>query len=277
MKSSAKQLVATGQNLTAAMILLAGFAASASAEAVRVTVAGHYEFTGAAPSPTADFTLTFTLDRHPVVCGGGEGLSVVCGVSLPVYDNGPLHAVLGEPSLRFKDAGHKGGLDLYQQDTALNRLGFVIGSSQLWSGTLADLTLVDGVYDICPAHFGQVHDYMMTELCSYAGQGFASGDVANNPFQDPVTLQSDDPILSGTITIGPDSATAAGPALAIATAADQVTLQWLATAGFGLEQTTNPAADTWLTVTNAPTLNNNTNFVTLTVDAVAKFFRLHKS
>ena len=276
MQSKAKQFPAFRQGLTAAMICLAGFATSMDAETVRLAVAGHYEYTGAAPSPTADFTLTVTLDRHPVVCGGGEGLSIVCGVSLPVYDNGPLHVVLGEPSLRFKDAGHKGGLDLYQDDTALNRLGFVIGSSQLWSGTLADLTLVDGVYDICPAHFGQVHDYLMTDLCSYAGQGFASGDVANNPFQDPVTLQSDDPILSGTITIASDTAAATGPALAIALAGDQLALQWLATTGFGLEQTTHPAAGNWLAVTNTPTLNNSTNFVTLTREAVVKFFRLRK-
>ena len=126
---------------------------------------------------------------------------MVCGETAPSYDDGSLHTVLGSPSLVLYDAGHKGGFAVGQQDTALNRLGFVIGSAQLFSGSLASPTLVDGVYSVCSAHIGQVHAYAEGELCSYAGQGFASGDPIHNPFNDPVTLQSDDPILSGTVTI----------------------------------------------------------------------------
>lgn len=192
--------------LAAALLLLgAGLAPIAQAEPVLITIVGHYEYTGANASPTADFMLSFTLDRHPVVCGGAQGAAVVCGASQPVYDNGPLHAVLAPPTLLLRDAARNGGLALYQDDLALNRIGFVIGTSQLWTGTLADLTLVDGVYTICSAHDGQEHAYAEGELCSYAGQGFASGDLVSNPFQDPVTLQSDDPILSGTVTIAAEA------------------------------------------------------------------------
>ena len=178
----------------------------AAADTVRVSVAGHYEYVGALPSPVADFTLSFLVDRSPTVCGGTTGGVLVCGLAAPAYDDGATHGGLGVADVVFYDAGAKGGFSLGQSDLALNRLGFRIGAAQLFSGSLAAPTLIDGVYPICPAHFGQVHAYAEGELCSYAGQGFASGDPIHNPFIDPVTLQSDDPILSGTLTIAPFSA-----------------------------------------------------------------------
>jgi hypothetical protein len=196
------------KHLCAGVLAAAVFSSAAVAEPVLVTVAGTYEFTGAAPSPTANFTLSFTVERSPLVCGGSPGVFIACGASPPRYTNGPLDVILGTPTVLFKDAANKGGLSLFQDDVSLNRLGFVIGSSVLFSGTLANPTLVDGVYAITPAHCGG-DPQLQGDLCSYAGQGFASGDVANNPFFDPVTLQSDDPILSGTITIGSAAATAA--------------------------------------------------------------------
>lgn len=260
-------------SLTLVLVVL-GLPAEVQAEKVRVTVHGQYEYTGANASPTADFTLSFTLDRQPEVCGGGLGISIVCGVSLPVYDNGALHAVLGEPTLQLRDAERKGGLALYQQDVQLNRLGFVIGSDQLWSGTLANPALMDGTYDICPAHFGQVHPEYMGEMCSYAGQGFASGDPITNPFFDPVTYQSDDPILSGTITIAAEPPPA--PALALTATPGAVELKWVETPGFGLEATTNLTTASWSAVTNTPTLNNGSNCLTLVLEGPARFFRLRK-
>ena len=182
------------------LLAVAGFSSPAIAEPIMITVAGTYEYTGAAPSPTANFTLSFTLDRSPVVCGGSPGVFIACGPSLPHYTNGALDVMLGAPTVLFRDAANGGGLALYQDDVALNRLGFVIGSGVLFSGTLAAPTLVDGVYAITGAHCGG-DPQLMGDLCSYAGQGFASGDPINNPFNDPITLQSDDPILSGTITI----------------------------------------------------------------------------
>jgi len=183
------------------------------AEPVLITVDGTYQYTGAAPSPTASFTLSFIVERSPVVCGGSDGAflacdpcpdnsSIACDLARPQYRDGALDVTLGTPTVLFRDAAHKGGLALYQQDVALNRLGFAIGSGVLFGGTLASPTLVDGVYAITPAHCGGNPIYM-GELCSYAGQSFAVGDPINNPFQDPVTLQSDNPVLSGTITIGP--------------------------------------------------------------------------
>lgn len=185
--------------LTVMLALLGGSALSA--QTLRVTVFGHYEYTGAAPSPTADFTLSFLVDRHPGSCGGTLGGFIACGASAPSYNNGLLHTTLGIPSLLFFDDARKGGLALYQSDVALNRLGFRIGSPQLFSGTLAAPSLLTGVFPICPAHFGQVDPRLETDLCSFASQGFASGDPINNPFYDPITLQSDDPILTGTVTI----------------------------------------------------------------------------
>jgi len=256
------------------LALALGLAANAQAERVRVTIHGQYEYTGANASPTEDFTLTFTLDRQPEVCGGGLGVSIVCGVSRPVYDNGSLHAVLGEPSLQLRDAERKGGLALYQQDVQLNRLGFAIGSSELWSGTLASPTLVDGTYDICPAHLGQVHPEYMGEMCSYAAQGFASGDPVSNPFLDPVTYQSDDPILSGTVTIAAEPPPP--PALALTATSGTVQLKWTDTPSFSLEETTDLTIGSWTAVTNAPTLNNSTNCLTLSMEGPARFFRLRK-
>lgn len=125
-------------------------ATSAQADLLRVTVTGHYEYTGAAPSPTSDFILSFTVDRNPPVCGGGLGTSLACGVSNPVYDNGLLHTVLGAPSLLLRDAARKGGFELYQSDVALNRLGFTIGAPQLWTGTLAAPTLHTGFLTSAP-------------------------------------------------------------------------------------------------------------------------------
>jgi len=251
-----------------------GLTATARAERVRVTIHGQYEYTGANASPTADFTLSFTLDRQPPVCGGGLGVSIVCGVSRPVYDNGGLHAVLGDPTLQLRDAARKGGLALYQQDVQLNRLGFDIGSSQLWSGNLDNPTLVDGTYDICAAHFGQVHPEYMGEMCSYAEQGFASGDPITNPFFDPITYQSDDPILSGTITIAAEAPPP--PSLALTATAGTLQLRWPETPGFSLEETTDLTIGSWSAVTNTPTLNENINSLTLSMEGPARFFRLRK-
>lgn len=66
------------------------------------------------------------------------------------------------------------------------------------------------------------------------------------------------------------------PALAIATAGNQVTLRWLNFSGFNLEYKTNLASGAWLTNTTPPTLDNGTNSLTLSADGIAKFFRLHK-
>lgn len=259
-----------------ASLLSGALTHSVQGETVRVTISGRYEYVGAAPSPTADFTLTFTLDRHPVVCGGSIGASLICGVSRPVYDNGPLHAVLGEPTLLLRNAEQKGGLAIYQDDLGLNRLGFVIGTSQLWSGTLADLTLLDGIYDICPAHAGQVHPEYMSEMCSYAGQGFASGDPVNNPFLDPVTLQSDNPILSGTVRIARETPVETGPALAIAATPGRITLQWDAIPGFVLEQCSDLETGTWGLVPDLPTLASGRSEVSLVNTGTVRFFRLRQ-
>ncbi|MCU1286921.1 MAG: hypothetical protein JWO13_3271 [Acidobacteriales bacterium] len=185
-----------------AAIAVALLSVSAMADTVTITVNGTYQYTGAAPSPTSNFALQFSIDRNPVVCGGSEGASLLCGASLPVYSNGVLVSTLGPPSLLIRNSAHDGGLALFQDDLQLNRLGFVLASSELFSGSLANPTFVDGVYAIVSAHDCDARSPgTMAGLCSYAGQGFASGDPVNNPFFDPVTFQSDDPILSGTITI----------------------------------------------------------------------------
>ena len=64
--------------------------------------------------------------------------------------------------------------------------------------------------------------------------------------------------------------------LGVFTAANQVTMQWLAVAGLNLEQNTNLFGGSWTAVTNVPTLNNGTNAVSLSLNANASFFRLHK-
>lgn len=43
---------------------------------------------------------------------------------------------------------------------------------------------------------------LRTRTCnSFAGQGFASGDPVITPFNRPITLQSHDPLTSGTIAV----------------------------------------------------------------------------
>ena len=183
------------------LLILAILAVPALADQVTITVEGIYQYTGAAPSPTDHFVLSWTIDRNPPVCGGSEGADLVCGASNPQYVNGGLNTVLGSPSVIIRDSAHGGGLALYQDDLGLNRLGFSIQSAQLFGGGLANPFFVDGIYAIRPAHeCGDAHNGM-AYICSYAGQGFAVGDPVNNPFFDPESLQSDDPILSGTITI----------------------------------------------------------------------------
>ncbi|MBI2795565.1 MAG: PEP-CTERM sorting domain-containing protein [Gemmatimonadetes bacterium] len=175
---------------------------TASAQRVSLTLDGIYRYTGNAPSPTASFRLSFELDRSPAVCGGGTGAVLVCGVTSVRYLNGPLDVMLATaeaPSVLLFDGGQGGGFALYQNDLGLNRLGFKIGAAMLFAGGLGAPTLVDGVYAVAPSE----HCFWWTgcNYASYAGQSFASGDPVHDPFQDPESLQSYDPLESGTITI----------------------------------------------------------------------------
>ena len=194
--------------------MLAMHPTSARSQQVTVTLDGVYRYTGAAPSPTPNFRLSFSVNRSPLACGGSLGGVLVCGVTAVQYTNGPLNMTLATsapPSVLFYDASQGGGFALYQSDLGLNRLHFTIGSSVLFSGSLGSPTLVDGVYAVapnlapCSPIFGCSYD-------SFAGQSFASGDPVNNPFFDPVTLQSYDPLDAGTITIASATTTAPEPA-----------------------------------------------------------------
>jgi hypothetical protein len=182
--------------------MLAGLPGFAAATMVSVTINGVYQDTGAAPSPTSNFTLSFNVERTPGVCGGGVGSSILCNASQGHYVDGSLDTMLGTsvpPTVLVRDAAHGGGLSFFQDDLPLNRLYFILGSSQLFSGSLGSPTLVDGVYSILP-------NSPCVLYVSYAGQSFASGDPINNPFHDPGSLQSYDPLVSGTITISGASA-----------------------------------------------------------------------
>ena len=188
----------------ALLIALDASAAFSGAHAQRATLTldGHYRYTGNAPSPTATFRLSFTLDRAPTVCGGSIGGSLVCGVTNVRYTNGPLDVMLAlgaPPSVLLYDETAGGGFALYQDDLALNRLGFKIGSARLFSGLLGSPTLVDGVYGVTPNE--PCSPITGCAYASYAGQSFASGDPIHDPFFDPVSLQSYDPLEWGTITI----------------------------------------------------------------------------
>ena len=77
----------------------------------------------------------------------------MCGVTNVRYTNGPLDVMLAlgaPPSVLLYDETAGGGFALYQDDLALNRLGFKIGSARLFSGLLGSPTLVDGVYGVTP-------------------------------------------------------------------------------------------------------------------------------
>lgn len=186
------------------LLLVAGalsLPAAAQTQQVTVTAMGVYRYTGAAPSPTPNFTLSFTIDRSPLICGGSQGAFLACGASKPRYTNGLLDVVLSQgdnPTAIFRDAVEGGGFLLFQQDLGLNRLGFTLGSNQLFSGTLSNPTLIDGVYALTT---NPPCDQSGCHYSAFAGQSFASGDPINNPFFDPVSLQSWNPIESGSITI----------------------------------------------------------------------------
>ena len=191
---------------TITVLMLALIAASplttAQAQRATLTLDGVYRYTGNAPSPTATFRLSFNLDRAPTVCGGSIGGSLVCGVTNVRYTNGPLDVMLAlgaPPSVLVYDETAGGGFALYQDDLALNRLGFKIGSARLFSGLLGSPTLVDGVYGVTPNE--PCSPITGCAYASYAGQSFASGDPIHDPFFDPVSLQSYDPLEWGTITI----------------------------------------------------------------------------
>jgi hypothetical protein len=185
----------------AALMCCAASVGASPAGAVTVTINGVYTYTGAAPSPTANFSFSFNVDRTPGVCGGTTGGSLLCNVSTGHYVDGSVSTTLGvsaPPSALVFDAAHGGGVQYFESDLPLNRLSFVIGSGQLFSGPLSNPTLVNGVY---PISANPPCDQDGCHYVSYAGQGFASGDPINNPFQDPISLQSYDPLVSGTITI----------------------------------------------------------------------------
>lgn len=189
------------RSIRGALLLLAAVPGIVLAQRAQITLEGTFRDVGAAPAPTANFSLAFDVDRSPLVCGAATGASLVCGASKPVYANGPIDLVLsqgGDATLLFRDASVGGGFLLFQDDVLYNRLGFTVSSAQLFSGLLSSPTLVNGVYPIFyqPCVPNEQCDYL-----SFAGQGFASGDVINNPFSDPVTLQSYDPIVFGTVTI----------------------------------------------------------------------------
>jgi hypothetical protein len=62
----------------------------------------------------------------------------------------------------------------------------------------------------------------------------------------------------------------------VSASANQFTIQWLAVAGFSVEQNTNLMTESWTTVTNIPTLNGGTNSILLPLDSNVKFFRLNE-
>ncbi|CAN5187668.1 hypothetical protein BH09GEM1_BH09GEM1_21540 [soil metagenome] len=195
------------------LLALAFLSQAAVAQRARITLSGVYRDVGAAPAPTENFSLVFDVARSPLVCGGSSGAFIACGPSKPEYTNGALDVILSQgegATLLFRDASAGGGFAIYQQDVGLNRLSFVIGSSVLFSGGLANPFLLDGVYSIAsnPACSDPRQGCTYN---SYAGQGFASGDPVNNPFNDPITLQSYDPLTSGTITIESLDAVVATP------------------------------------------------------------------
>jgi hypothetical protein len=64
------------------------------------------------------------------------------------------------------------------------------------------------------------------------------------------------------------------PSLTISQAGNQVTLQWVANANWTLQSKTNVTDVSWNPVGGAPTVNNGTYSVTLSVDSATKFFRL---
>ena len=201
--------------------LLPWASGAARAEKLTLTLTAEYRYTGAAPSPTAFFTLSFDVDRTPDACGGSEGGVLVCGVTAVRYTNGPLDLMLAiaePPSVLFYTAAKGGGFALFQNDLRLNRLSFVVASAPLWSGTLASPSLIDGVYPIIPSADWTTE----TRYPSYAGQGLASGDPSNNPFHDPQSLQSYNPLVAGSIRVAsavPEPGRAGLLLLGLATAA----------------------------------------------------------
>ena len=200
----------------ALLMMIGAHPTTAQAQQVTVTLDGVYRYTGAAPSPSPNFRLSFSVNRSPLACGGSLGGVLVCGVTSVQYTSGPLNVMLATsapPSVLFYDASQGGGLALYQSDLGLNRLSFTIGSSVLFSGSLGSPTLLDGVYAVTP-NLAPCSPIFGCQYESYAGQSFASGDPINNPFFDPVTLQSYDPLESGTITIASEITTAPEPASA---------------------------------------------------------------
>jgi hypothetical protein len=195
-------LRSTVRCLAAAAFVIA-LPSALSAQKAKITVSGVFRDIGAAPAPTPNFTLSFTVDRSPLVCGGATGAFLACYPSMPQYTNGPLDVTLsqgGNATLLFRQAVSGGGFAIFQSDVSLNALSFLIGSAELFTGGMGTPTLLDGVYAIAPnpvctdPRLGCTYN-------SYAAQSFGSGDVINNPFNDPITLQSYDPIESGTITI----------------------------------------------------------------------------
>ena len=58
--------------------------------------------------------------------------------------------------------------------------------------------------------------------------------------------------------------------------ANQFTMQWLAVAGFSVQQRTNLTTGSWIAVTNVPALNGGTNSLSLPLDSNMKFFRLNE-
>ena len=205
-----KRIVAAAAGVLVAVAIPAH---AATAQSVRITLNGVYRDVGAAPAPTSTFSLVFEIARSPLVCGGSTGAFLACGATRPEYVDGPLDVVLAQgedPGILFRDASAGGGFAFYQQDVGLNRLGFTIGSSALFSGGLASPVLVDGTYAVA-ANPPCGDPRLGCTYNSYAGQGFASGDPVDNPFNDPVTLQSYDPLTSGTITIESLDAVVATP------------------------------------------------------------------
>ena len=205
-----KRIVAAAAGVLVAVAIPAH---AATAQSVRITLNGVYRDVGAAPAPTSNFSLVFELARSPLVCGGGSGSFLACNPSKPEYRNGPLDVILSQgadASVLFRDAGAGGGFELFQQDLGLNRLSFIIGSSVLFSGGLGSPTFLDGTYAVA-ANPPCGDPRLGCTYNSYAGQGFASGDPVDNPFNDPVTLQSYDPLTSGTITIESLDAVVATP------------------------------------------------------------------